>query len=335
MHRKFYGVAAAVIMGAALGGLLANAQAGRFNVQSTIGGTTDGVLIALALGVYHWFIYRGFARNFFRQKTFAVVIILQFSVYLVLIVVMRTLGRFIAGGYSNISDIATDPHTAESTIVAAGAALLLNFLVYIIGLLDVRSVLAFLSGRYHRPREENRIFLFVDLVSSTTIAEKVGGLKFALLLDRFFSDMTDPLLTTGGAIYKYVGDEAIITWSSHTKGASKNCIRFVSLLAADIEKRRAGYEKDFGMVPAFRAGAHAGEVTACEIGTIKKEIAFLGDTVNVTARLLEAARKMGRPFVISKAVASGLSDAERSLFEKMGSVEVRGRSELVEVYAVR
>ena len=39
-------------------------------------------------------------------------------------------------------------------------------------------LLNFLIGRYHRPREEERIFMFLDLRSSTTIAEKLGEEKY-------------------------------------------------------------------------------------------------------------------------------------------------------------
>ncbi|MBL8019117.1 MAG: adenylate/guanylate cyclase domain-containing protein [Leptospirales bacterium] len=258
---------------------------------------------------------------------------IQFSVYMVLIVVMRTIGRFLAGDYTSPGDILRDSYTVEAVFVAAIAALVLNFLVYVTALLDLPTILAFLSGRYHRPRREDRVFLFVDLVGSTTIAEEIGGEKFALMLDRFFSDMTEALILTGGAIYKYVGDEAIITWPLRdTSGAS--CLRFHALLKTEIEKNRMRYESEFGRVPQFRAAAHAGEVVASEIGTLKKEIAFLGDTVNVTARLLEESRKAEGSFVISGGIRDLLSSASKDELRSMGRMTVRGRIEPVEVYSV-
>lgn len=39
--------------------------------------------------------------------------------------------------------------------------------------------LGFLRGQYHRPKEEDRIFMFLDLKSSTTLAEQLGHLKYS------------------------------------------------------------------------------------------------------------------------------------------------------------
>jgi len=36
----------------------------------------------------------------------------------------------------------------------------------------------FFTGKYHHPREEERIFMFLDMNSSTTIAEKLGHKKY-------------------------------------------------------------------------------------------------------------------------------------------------------------
>ena len=333
MRRNLTRLTLSTILGASIGITLANAQVGHVNLRSSLNGLMDGSLIAFALGFYHWFIYRGFAQGFFRRTPFALLLGIQFSIYLILIVAMRTIGRFLANDYTVIGDIWRDSYAAESVLVGAAAALVLNFLVYVTALLDLPTILAFLSGRYHRPRKEHRVFLFVDLVSSTGIAEQIGGEKFALLLDMFFSDMTEPLVRTGGAIYKYVGDEAIITWPQRKASADK-CMQFHSHFKTEIQKNRPRYQSGFGLVPEFRAAAHAGEIIACEIGTLKKEIAFLGDTVNVAARLLEESRKTARSFVVSEAIAEQLAPKEKEMLQKLGRLQVRGRSELVEVYAV-
>ena len=54
----------------------------------------------------------------------------------------------------------------------------------------------FISGTYHRPHEEDRIFLFIDVIGSTGIAESIGAIKFHALLDQFFYDLTDPFSLT-------------------------------------------------------------------------------------------------------------------------------------------
>jgi len=53
----------------------------------------------------------------------------------------------------------------------------------------------------------------------------------------------------------------------------------------DLRKRADWYNKDFGLLPAFKAGLHFGKVTTGEIGALKKEIIFTGDVLNTTARI--------------------------------------------------
>jgi len=44
-------------------------------------------------------------------------------------------------------------------------------------------------GKYYKPKSENRIFMFVDLNSSTTLAEKLGNERYHELLKDFFADI--------------------------------------------------------------------------------------------------------------------------------------------------
>ena len=55
-----------------------------------------------------------------------------------------------------------------------------------------------ISGKYNRPKEERRIFMFVDINSSTSIAEKLGDEKYHSLLKDFFADITSPILENKG-----------------------------------------------------------------------------------------------------------------------------------------
>ena len=56
------------------------------------------------------------------------------------------------------------------------------------------------------------------------------------------------------------------------------------------------YEREFGLRAAFRVGLHSGPVVVGEMGTIKKEIALIGDTLNTAARIVDACRDCGETF---------------------------------------
>ncbi len=60
-----------------------------------------------------------------------------------------------------------------------------------------------------------------------------------------------------------------------------------------IARNAARYRDRFGAVPEFRAALHCGEIVAGEIGDVRREIAYVGDTLNVAARLLDASKDAG------------------------------------------
>ena len=60
-----------------------------------------------------------------------------------------------------------------------------------------------------------------------------------------------------------------------------------------IDELATSYTREFGMVPRFRAGAHAGLVVLSECGDTRRQIAYFGDTMNVAARLCEQCKAVG------------------------------------------
>ena len=74
-------------------------------------------------------------------------------------------------------------------------------------------LISFLLGKYHRPKEEDRIFMFMDLKSSTTHAEKLGHIKYSQFIQDCFFDITDVVIKYDAKIYQYVGDEVVLSGS--------------------------------------------------------------------------------------------------------------------------
>src|SRR5204863_3998799 len=155
-----------------------------------------------------------------------------------------------------------------------------------------------IRGRYHKPRKENRIFLFLDINDSTTIAEQIGHEKYFNMLHDFFADITDPILANWGHIYQYVGDEIVICWKNNPKYKLR-CLRFVRESVLTFKRKENYYLKEYGVAPTFKAGIHAGDVTAGYIGIIKKELIFSGDTLNTTARIRSKCHELKHSFIVS------------------------------------
>ena len=130
----------------------------------------------------------------------------------------------------------------------------------------------FITGKYYHPREEERIFMFLDLRSSTTIAEKMNSKKFFGLLKEIYIDITEPILNSEGEIYQYVGDEVVVTWSVEKGLAGNNCLQCFFQIQQVLEQRKEHYNRVYDLLPSFKAGLHIGEATVGEIGVIKKTL---------------------------------------------------------------
>ena len=77
------------------------------------------------------------------------------------------------------------------------------------------------------------------------------------------------------------------------------CLRCPFVARDFIERHRKTYEARYDEVPPFRAAIHYGEIVAGEIGDVRREIAYVGDTLNVAARLLDAAKELGHDVLVS------------------------------------
>ncbi len=192
-----------------------------------------------------------------------------------------------------------------------------------------------LLGRYHQPREEERIFMFVDIKSSTTIAEHLGHVRFFNLLNDFFRDITNPILYSSGEVYQYVGDEVVLSWTME-KGLSKaNCIRCFFGMQEAVNRRAHRYRERYGVVPEFKAGLHCGPVTTGEIGVIKKDIVFSGDVMNTTSRIQSMCNEYGVKILFSKYLMDKLSLPPNGYQpRRMGMIELRGKRQKVELYTL-
>jgi adenylate cyclase len=130
----------------------------------------------------------------------------------------------------------------------------------------------FILGRYNKPKEESRIFMFIDLKSSTTIAERLGHIKYHYLLNDFFDDINDSIIFSKGEIYQYIGDEVTVSWAMKNGIENENCLRCFFSIVDEIKNKSARYQERYGLIPEFKAGLHYGEVTIGEVGVIKKEM---------------------------------------------------------------
>jgi adenylate cyclase len=190
------------------------------------------------------------------------------------------------------------------------------------------------TGRYHYPEEEERIFLFVDLVDSTTHAERLGALMFSAFLRDLFRDVSEAILAWRGQVYQHLGDGVIISWPWHAGVRGASALRCYFEMARALDGRSAEYVGRYGVKPLLRGGLHGGTAVVTWVGEAKRELAFHGDTLNAAARIQSQCKDLGVSFLVSSRVLEGLPLPGDLTKRSMGSVELRGRSEPVTLFAV-
>ena len=220
-------------------------------------------------------------------------------------------------------------------VILTLASFVINFVRQLNRMLGPGTLVSLLLGRYHRPVEEDRIFMFLDLNDSTAIAAKLGPLRFSDFKNDFFHDIAQPILDTSGQIYQYVGDEAVVTWTTERGLRQGNCLRCIFLVSERIHAQRGRYLAHYGLVPEFKAGLHGGIVVTAEVGDIKKDIVHSGDTVNTAARVEAQCRPLERRVLVSEALLARCRVPDGLEVEDMGEHALRGKVEAVRLYSVR
>ena len=191
-----------------------------------------------------------------------------------------------------------------------------------------------LFGTYRKPKEEERIFMFLDLKSSTTIAEQLGHFKYSQFIQDCFFDLNRVLKKYDAEIYQYVGDEAVLHWTNDRGVKNQNCIKIFFAFEKRLSKNKKRYHLKYGLQPSFKAGAHCGKLIATEIGLVKKEIAFHGDVMNTTSRIQEECNSYGESLLISENLLTILNIKAKYKLNSLGSIKLKGKEQEVNLYSV-
>lgn len=194
--------------------------------------------------------------------------------------------------------------------------------------------LKMLLGTYREPKEEKRIFMFLDLKSSTSIAEELGHLKYSQLIQDCFYDLNEIVPYYDAEIYQYVGDEAVLSWPYQKGLTNNNCIRLFFAFKQKLLEKKNDYLDKYGTSPEFKAGLHGGVLIVAEVGVVKKELAYHGDVINTSARIQAECNKHEVPILISEKVLNDLKIDHLFMTKHLGDVLLKGKQKKVNIHTV-
>ncbi|BDD08510.1 hypothetical protein FUAX_09420 [Fulvitalea axinellae] len=190
-----------------------------------------------------------------------------------------------------------------------------------------------MTGKFHSPKEVDRVFMFLDLKSSTSIAEKLGHIHYSELIQDCFADLTI-IENYKAEIYQYVGDEAVITWEIDRGKESSNCLQAFFGFRDAIAEKAEYYKGKYGLVPEFKAGLNSGKTVMVEVGEIKREIAYHGDAIITASRIQGECNRFGQDILVSEVLYRWFRHDERFTFSCIGETVLKGKTESVKVFGV-
>ena len=297
-----------------------------------------GFPLGLAFGLLELFLFP-MDHMRFRQWSFTKILLFKILLYTAVIYVV-TVALMIIAGLSEGRKWEEVPAALASrgqlvlVVYTLVIYSLLVFFLQINQLLGEGILWKFIRGKYHKPREEERIFMFLDMKSSTTIAEQLGHVRFYTLLNELFHEISQPVLQTKAEIYQYVGDEVVLTWEVKQGLKNSNCLKTFFMFQERLLRNGDNYLKNFGVRPEFKAGLHFGKVVSAQIGDLKREIVYNGDVLNTTARIQDECNKYQRDCLVSGTLMNRLQQMNGFQWERIDTVILRGKETEVELFSV-
>ncbi|WP_109097433.1 adenylate/guanylate cyclase domain-containing protein [Aquimarina sp. AU58] len=195
------------------------------------------------------------------------------------------------------------------------------------------NLLKLVTGKFHKPREEFRVFMFLDLKSSTSIAEKLGHIKYSRFIQDCFFDLS-VIEKYEAEVYQYVGDEVVLTWKVKKNHSINYCLDAFFAFTNQLKIRSDYYHSTYGCIPFFKAGMDLGMVTVVEVGSLKREIAYHGDTLNIAARIQEQCKVFDKAILVSGAIYEHLHQAPNYKYEKVRETTLRGKENSTSIFSV-
>lgn len=306
-------------------------------------GFDDIIFHSFTFGLLFSFINITFDRSRFRKFAIGKIILLKSVFYMLAIMVADTMVIAINAQFSSLdaarvfklfmNEIPTSFALTTSAYYIF-FILLLNFLYQVNKRIGPGILFHSIMGKYHQPKDEKLIFLFLDMKNSTGIAEKLEHKKYSMFIKDSFSLLTNPIYNYRADVYQFVGDEAVLTWTEKRGLQNLNCLKLFFEFQRVLESRRDYFLEVYGILPEFKAGIDYGEVTVTEVGEIRRDLAYHGDVLNTAARLEKLCKRVGHDLLMTEYLDEVLP--EMNGFEKIPveGYKIDGKDHPVKIFAV-
>ena len=180
--------------------------------------------------------------------------------------------------------------------------------------------------------QEATVF-FSDIAGFTSLTEMMDPRAIMLLLNEYFSLVTESIERRGGVIHQFQGDAILATFNLPVQDSihAENAVE----AALEIQDKLANYRFSNGATLGTRIGINTGAVVGGTVGSAgRRGYTVHGDAVNLAARIEQENKRFGTQVLITEDTMKEIGDQQ---FEcrALETILVSGRSRQVTVYAVK
>ncbi|MCK0114876.1 adenylate/guanylate cyclase domain-containing protein [Gelidibacter sp. F63206] len=299
-----------------------------------------GVALGIMVAIVYTIVEYIFDKFLSKALNLGLILLIKSLIYLIFLIFSLSIMAFLAEDYLNINFPNHRGWWISNKIFWMVTAyfiicsLLFSFLRLANDKFGKGIIFKMLIGRYRNPREVERIFMFLDLKSSTAHAEELGHLKYSQLIQDCFFYLNKIINKYDAEIYQYVGDEAVLSWRPNRGIRKLNCIRLFFDFDRKLKRHTRYYQKKYGVQPEFKAGLHTGKIIIAEVGTVKKELAYHGDVINSTSRIQEKCNEYNESLLISDELFKKLNLNNKYEAISLGDELLEGKTEELKIYAI-
>jgi adenylate cyclase len=326
-RRKLTSILLEVVIFAALAGLATSA-----NGRPIAFGVLNAIFVGTGVGLFEEFYVQSLRGRWIRNIHPLRAIVVYTAVVVVLfLVAIHVIHVLMWPFYQLPVPYSRMPFVIPAVVALSVVGIVVMRTVHFIG---IETLFHLTVGTYHRPVLQEKVLVFLDINNSTALAEELGAVRTKALVGKFLFDISKPITDHGGEIYLYKGDGLIALWDWREAVRDNRILRTIDAIFATIQRERREYLEQFRVVPSFRIGVHGGEVVVSEQGDTKRAIGVYGTTINIAARMEEAAKTHNVACAISGDVAENLRSEEARLIP-IGHEKIRGSVVEISIYEYR
>ena len=197
----------------------------------------------------------------------------------------------------------------------------------VLSFLGKRSIIDINLGDFS---EENMSVFFLDIRDFTAFSEHMTPNDTFLFINEFLERFGPIVRNHGGFIDKYLGDGFMALFPAAPDSALD-----AALAMREELTRFNGDHKERANPIRFGIGIHRGLLMLGTIGENQRmDSSVISDTVNTASRLEQLTKTHLHDILVSSAMVAGLKDRDRYALHLIGSEQVKGRTQAIEVYAL-